>query len=58
MVVRVEYDYVNARIRGMKSRLLDTHVFESLILKPDVEAIIAELGNTAYKDEIEKASVQ
>jgi V/A-type H+-transporting ATPase subunit C len=58
MVVRVEYDYVNARIRGMKSRLLGTPVLETLILKPDVEAVIAELGNTAYKDEIEKASVQ
>jgi V/A-type H+-transporting ATPase subunit C len=54
----VEYDYVNARIRGMKSRLLDISVFETLILKPDVEAIITELGNTAYKEEIEKASVQ
>jgi V/A-type H+-transporting ATPase subunit C len=58
MVVRVEYDYVNARIRGMKSRLLDHSVFETLILKPDVESIIAELGNTAYQEEIEKASVQ
>jgi V/A-type H+-transporting ATPase subunit C len=58
MVVRVEYDYVNARIRGMKSRLLNTPVFETLILKPDVEAIIAELGNTAYREEIEKASVR
>jgi V/A-type H+-transporting ATPase subunit C len=58
MVVRVEYDYVNARIRGMKSRLLGMPVFESLIIKPDVEAVIAELGNTAYKEEIEKASVQ
>ena len=54
----MEYDYVNARIRGMKSRLLNTSVFETLILKPDVEAIIAELGNTAYKEEIEKASVR
>jgi len=58
MVVRVEYEYVNARIRGMKSRLLDTSVLERLILKLDVESIIAELENTAYKDEIEKASVQ
>jgi V/A-type H+-transporting ATPase subunit C len=58
MVVRVEYDYVNARIKGMKSCLLNTSLFETLILKPDVESIITELGNTAYKDEIEKASVQ
>jgi len=42
----------------MKRHLLDPSVFETLILKPDVESVIAELGNTAYKDEIEKASVQ
>ena len=60
MVVRVnvEYDYINARIKGMKSRLLAPPVFESLILKPDVESIIAELENTPYKQEIEKATVQ
>lgn len=54
----MEYDYVNARIKGMKSRLLQPSVFETLILKPDVDAILAELGNTAYKEEIEKASVR
>ncbi|MDD1719585.1 MAG: V-type ATPase subunit, partial [Methanoregulaceae archaeon] len=54
----VEYDYVNARIKGMKSRLLDIPVFESLILKPDVESVIAELENTPYKEEIERATVQ
>jgi V/A-type H+-transporting ATPase subunit C len=58
MVVRVEYDYVNARIKGMKSRLLAPPVFETLILKPDVESIIAELENTPYKLEIERATVQ
>jgi V/A-type H+-transporting ATPase subunit C len=58
MVVRVEYDYVNARIKGMKSRLLAPPLFETLILKPDVESIIAELENTPYKQEIEKATVQ
>src|SRR5512136_2805943 len=58
MVVRLECEYVNARIKGMKRHLLDPSVFETLILKPDVESILVELGNTAYKDEIEKASVQ
>jgi V/A-type H+-transporting ATPase subunit C len=58
MVVRVEFDYANARIKGMKSRLLAPSVFETLILKPDVESIIAELENTPYKEEIEKATVQ
>jgi len=54
----LEYEYVNARIKGMKRNLLDPSVFEILILKPDVDSIIAELANTAYKDEIEKARVQ
>ncbi|MFA5347197.1 MAG: V-type ATPase subunit [Methanoregula sp.] len=60
MVVRVnaEYDYINARIKGMKSRLLAPPVFESLILKPDVDSIIAELENTSYKEEIERATIQ
>ena len=60
MVVRVnvEYDYINARIKGMKSRLLAPPVFESLILKPDVDSIIAELENTPYKVEIERATIQ
>jgi V/A-type H+-transporting ATPase subunit C len=57
-VVRLECEYVNARIKGMKRHLLDPSVFEILILKPDVESVITELTNTAYKDEIEKARVQ
>jgi len=57
-VVRLDCEYVNARIKGMKSHLLAPAVLETLILKPDVEAIITELGNTPYKDEIAKASVQ
>jgi V/A-type H+-transporting ATPase subunit C len=54
----VECEYVNARVKGMKSRLLDPAVFETLILKPDIESIITELGTTTYKEEIEKASIQ
>lgn len=58
MVMKVECEYVNARIRAMKSRLLPPSTIESLVLKPDVEGIITELGNTAYREELEKASVQ
>jgi V/A-type H+-transporting ATPase subunit C len=58
MVSSVDYGYVNARIRGMKSRLLGREVLESLILKPDTEAIITELQKTPYRGEIERASVQ
>ena len=54
----MEYGYLNARIRGMKSRLLPESIIENLILKPDIEAVIAELENTTYKEELEKASVQ
>src|SRR5512133_1619585 len=57
-VVRVECEYVTARIKAMKGRLLDPAVFETLIHKPDIESIITELGTTAYKEEIEKASIQ
>jgi V/A-type H+-transporting ATPase subunit C len=57
-VVRVECEYVNARVKAMKGRLLDPAVYETLILKPDIASIISELGTTAYKEEIEKASIQ
>lgn len=53
----MECEYVNARIKGMKRNLLDRSVLEALINKPDIESIITELRNTAYKDEVEKASV-
>ena len=58
MATSVDYGYVNARIRGMKSRLLGQELMEGLILKPDTDAIITELEKTSYRAEIEKASVQ
>jgi V/A-type H+-transporting ATPase subunit C len=53
----VDYGYMNARIRAMKSRLLAHTVLENLILKPDLESMITELERTSYREEIEKASV-
>jgi V/A-type H+-transporting ATPase subunit C len=50
--------YVNARIKGMGSRLLDKKSLESLILKPDVESLISDLAKTPYKSDIEEASVR
>jgi V/A-type H+-transporting ATPase subunit C len=58
MATSVDYGYVNARIRGMKSRLLGQELLEGLILKPDTDAIITELEKTPYRAEIEKAAVQ
>jgi V/A-type H+-transporting ATPase subunit C len=58
MATSVDYGYVNARIRGMKSRLLGQELLDALILKPDTDAIITELEKTPYRAEIEKAAVQ
>jgi V/A-type H+-transporting ATPase subunit C len=54
----MEIGYVNARIRGMKSHLLDSEFYERLIHKPDVDAIISELERTPYRNDVELASVQ
>ena len=53
----MEYAYVNARIRAMKSSLLDTSLLEQLINKPDLDSLIAELEKTTYREELEKAGV-
>jgi len=53
----MEFAYVNARIRGMRSRLLDRSLLEQLINKPDLDSLIAELEKTAYRQELEKAGV-
>ena len=50
--------YVLTRVKGMHSRLLDQKALSNLILKPDLDAIIAELGSTPYRREIEEASVR
>lgn len=42
----------------MKGQLLSPGTLESLINKPDLDTIIAELGKTSYREELEKASVQ
>jgi V/A-type H+-transporting ATPase subunit C len=57
-VIRVDYGYMNARIRGMKGRLLNREALERLIVKPDVESVMVELQRTPYREEIEKASVR
>jgi V/A-type H+-transporting ATPase subunit C len=54
-VIDMDYGYVNARIRGMKSRLLSRKALDDLILKPDMDSFIAELENTPYKESLEAA---
>ena len=43
-----DYGYINARIRGMKSRLLDERVYNELLNQPDLESMISVLKNTQY----------
>jgi V/A-type H+-transporting ATPase subunit C len=57
-VVRVDYDYLNARIRSMKGRFLSPQALEGLIQKPGLEGVIPELEKTPYRAELERASVQ
>ncbi len=49
------YAYGNARLRAMKARLLSRAELESLAEAGNVEALIAELAKTAYRQTIESA---
>jgi V/A-type H+/Na+-transporting ATPase subunit C len=48
----MDWGYTNARIRGMKSRLLNHHTLDTLILQPDLESLIGELEKTPYREDI------
>ena len=48
----MDWGYINARMRGMKSRLLDHHTLDTLILQPDLDSLIGELEETPYRDDI------
>ncbi|PKL69562.1 MAG: ATP synthase A1 subunit C [Methanomicrobiales archaeon HGW-Methanomicrobiales-1] len=54
----MDWGYINARMRGMKSRLLDQRALDNLVLQPDLESLIADLENTPYKSDIIEAKVQ
>jgi len=54
----VEFNYANARIRGMKSRLLKSSDLKELAAKLDVDSVTKMLEQTPYRRELEDASVQ
>jgi len=54
----VDCEYINARIRAMKSRLLERKELEALGAKLDIDSFIDELENTPYRQDIENASVK
>ncbi len=49
-----DYGYINARVRGMKSHLLDRGFYERLIKIEDLHSIISELERTPYKAELDE----
>ena len=51
----MDWGYINARMRGMKSRLLDHRTLDNLILQPDLDSLIGELEKTPYRDDIIEA---
>jgi len=54
----MDYDYLNARIRSMKGRLLSPAALEGLIQKPDLGGVISELERSPYRSELEKAAIR
>lgn len=48
-----DYGYGNARVRGMRSRLLTPQAFEDLMTTPDLTKIIQKLIDTEYGPDIE-----
>lgn len=53
-----DFDYGNARLRAMKSRLLSRRTLEGLAEIESVESLITALTNTAYREAVEAALVR
>ena len=49
--------YVNARVKGMHSFLLDHTRLNTLILKPDIDSLISELEQTPYREDLQRAMI-
>jgi len=52
-----DYGYGNARVRGMRSRLLTPRFFDDLMAAPDLNRIIQELIDTEYGSDLETAII-
>lgn len=53
----VGYEYVNARLRAMRSRLLQRSDLEQLMAAPTLEALIGQLDQSPYHDALERSLV-
>ncbi len=52
-----DYGYCNARVRGMKSRLLGQQFLERLMESHDMSQLITTLSETEYRSELEEALI-
>lgn len=52
------FDYANARLRAMKSRLLPREELAALADEPDVDGMLNALTRTPYREAVERALVQ
>lgn len=50
-----DFPYINARVRAMRSRLLDPGRLEELLGLPSLDAFIQALGSTPYGRELQEA---
>lgn len=55
--IDVGYEYVNARLRAMRSRLLQQADLEQLLASPTLEALIGQLDQGPYHDALEQSLV-
>lgn len=50
-----DFPYINARVRAMRSRLLDAGRMEELLGLPTLDAFLQSLGSTPYSREVQEA---
>src|SRR5574341_110078 len=50
-----DFPYINARVRAMRSRLLDPGRIEELLALPSLDALIQALSNSPYAREMQEA---
>lgn len=53
-----DYGYANARIRGMKSRLITDEQYNRLLKSSDFDDVVAGLGSTAYGRELSEVMIK
>ena len=52
-----DYGYANARIRGMRSRLLERSFLDRLIEEPNVNRLVQDLSETEYGPDLEETLI-